>query len=261
MQAAVRATIAVAVLAALSAVPPPEKPGATTAAVERPELDSACPAGTLPDQGVCIPFPRDPGAEALAAESGAHRDRAGRQRQYEHIPRRPDRGADYRLYRLPIASERIVSHYDLHRTADEQRRTETNVGHGGVDFAAERGQEIRIVGLEHQVGDAEVLYTGDLFGKTVVTQHSVREHKRLRTYVVLFGHLDETAPGVVKGRNAKDGALLGFAGDTGSPGNVHLHLEVRRVRDGVTAKELAPSKLVHNAYTIAVDPRNVLPPK
>jgi hypothetical protein len=55
--------------------------------------------------------------------------------------------------------------------------------------------------------------------------------------------------------------LIGFVGDSGSPGAVHLHLELRRLRDGVDAASLTPGQHVDNSKTLACDPRNVLPLK
>ena len=53
-------------------------------------------------------------------------------------------------------------------------------------------------------------------------------------------------------------ALLGFVGDSGSPGVVHLHVEVRRAREGVDAGQLPLGQVNQNAKTVACDPRNVL---
>ena len=119
--------------------------------------------------------------------------------------------------------------------------TSSAVGHGGVDIAQKRGTEVRLVALEHQVGEAEVLYVGKLFGNSVVTRHALREAGKLRDYLVIHGHLDGPAPGLASGQNAREGTLVGFVGDSGSPGDVHLHLEIRRVRDGIDAKKLAPA--------------------
>lgn len=118
---------------------------------------------------------------------------------------------------------------------------------------------MRLVNLEHQTADAEVLFVGEVFGNSVVTRHSVREGDRLREYVIVYGHLEGAAPGLSRGMNVREGALLGFVGDSGSPGDVHLHLEVRRVRDGVNVATLAPGELTKNARTVACDPRNVMP--
>jgi murein DD-endopeptidase MepM/ murein hydrolase activator NlpD len=94
-----------------------------------------------------------------------------------------------------------------------------------------------------------------------VTHHILREGQGLREYLVLYGHLERTASGIRAGDALAADAIVGFVGDTGSPGIVHLHLEVRRVRDGIRVRDLAPRELVHNARTIAVDPRNVLVPR
>ena len=83
-----------------------------------------------------------------------------------------------------------------------------------------------MLALEHQEGDAEVVYVGSLFGTTVITRHTLREGGQLRDYVLLFGHLDAAAPGVTPGTHLKEGDVVGFVGDTGSPELVHLHLEV-----------------------------------
>jgi murein DD-endopeptidase MepM/ murein hydrolase activator NlpD len=116
--------------------------------------------------------------------------------------------------------------------------------------------------LEHQEGDTEVLYTGPLFGSTVVTRHSLREGGRLRDYVVLFGHLDSIAAGVAPGATLKEGDLVGAVGDTSSPQLVHLHYEVRRVREGVDlAKVPAGAQLLADSVSVVCDPRNVLPLK
>lgn len=224
-----------------------------------------CPAGALPDHGACIPVPTGPVEDAPAADiaENSHRDRSGRVVRYEHVPRRPERPADYRKYKLPIPvlndQSFARSGYDLDLPDAEQRRGSSlkAVGHGGLDLGAPRGTPVRAVRLEHQIGEAEVLFTGELFGTTVVTRHSVSEAGSPRDYLVLHGHL-ERAAALRVGDGAPVGATLGFVGDTGSPGAVHLHFEVRRVRDQVELRKLAPRELVHNARTIACDPRNVL---
>jgi murein DD-endopeptidase MepM/ murein hydrolase activator NlpD len=107
-----------------------------------------------------------------------------------------------------------------------------------------------------------------LFGTTVVTRHTVREGGRLRDYVLLFGHLDAPAAGLAAGRVVKEGELVGYVGDTGSPELIHLHLEARRVRDGVNVADRVSGNgggaggagsLLDPDATIVCDPRNVLP--
>ena len=233
---------------------------------KRPEFVALCPAGTLPDHGACIPvaLPDIPDAESPEIEQNEHHDRQGRLVRYEHIPRRPERPADYRRYQLPIAFDEshalIGSGYDLGLPDAEQRRGSglKAVGHGGLDLGAARGAPVHGVRLEHQRGDAEVLYVGELFGTSVVTLHSVAEAGALRDYLIVHGHLERANGALHKSEGVTPETTLGFVGDTGSPGIVHLHFEVRRVRDGVNVRELGPRELVHNAKTIACDPRNVL---
>jgi murein DD-endopeptidase MepM/ murein hydrolase activator NlpD len=269
-----RATLLLAALAALSRAAEGDRPLAH--AMEAPKLQasaaashslsSACPPGTLPDGRVCIPVPSDTtGGAALSAEENAHRDRSGAWRHYEQIPRRPDRPRDYRRYRLPVpplpGQNLVVSGYDLDRPDSEQRRGAhmKAIGHGGIDIAQKRGTEIRLVDLEHQVGEAEVLYVGEVFGNSVVMRHAVREGGQLREYIVVFGHLEGPAPGLRRGMNLRQGSLVGFVGDSGAPGDVHLHFEVRRVREGVNVSALVAGELTKNARTVVCDPRNVLP--
>jgi murein DD-endopeptidase MepM/ murein hydrolase activator NlpD len=104
---------------------------------------------------------------------------------------------------------------------------------------------------------------GPLFGTTVVTRHTVREGGQLRDYVLLFGHLDSAAAGVAVGRVIKEGEVLGFVGDTGSPELVHLHLEARRVREGLNIAQRIHARsgggLLEADATVVCDPRNILP--
>jgi murein DD-endopeptidase MepM/ murein hydrolase activator NlpD len=262
-------------LAALSLAATPRQAGASepahTARNEAhreapPARAAACPARTLPDGGVCVPVPDlASGGEALSEQRSAHHDRAGQLRVYDQIPRRPERPADYRAYQLPVSTlpqqSFVTSGYDLDQPDATQRRGPElkAVGHGGIDLAQKRGTPVTVVPLEHQVGDADVLLVGKLFGNSVVTHHAVRESGSLRDYLVIHGHLEKPATGLARGASAPAGTIIGYVGDSGSPGVVHLHLEVRRAREGIELATLAPFELVHNAKTVACDPRNVLP--
>jgi murein DD-endopeptidase MepM/ murein hydrolase activator NlpD len=225
-----------------------------------------CPPGTLPDGGVCVPvLDVTAGGEALSEQRAAHHDRQGRLRVYDQIPRRPERPADYRSYQLPVPplpqQSFVTSGYDLDQPDDEQRRGAEMkaVGHGGVDVAQKRGTPVKLVPLEYQVGEADVLFVGKLFGNSVVTHHQVREGAGIRDYLVIHGHLEKPAAGLNKGATVPAGAVVGYVGDSGSPGVVHLHLEIRRAREGVVLQSLQSGELAHNSKTVACDPRNVLP--
>jgi murein DD-endopeptidase MepM/ murein hydrolase activator NlpD len=234
--------------------------------------DASCPPGTLPDGDVCVHLPDSEGdAEDALATANIHRERSGRWATYEQIPRRPDRPASYDAYAYPIPpglpnGHYVVSGYDLDQPDTTQRRGRTlrAVGHGGVDLPQARGTPVKMIALEHQQGDADVVYVGPLFGTTVVTRHTLREGGRLRDYVVLFGHLDAAASGLHAGATLKVGEMVGIVGDTGSPELVHLHLETRRVRDGIDVTKRVmngggPGAILESEVTVVCDPRNVLP--
>lgn len=254
---------------------PAPSPSQRASAYEASHLGPAsCPRGTLPDGDACVHLPTRGGeGEGANEEDGApesessvntHRDTLGRWVVYDEIPRRPDCPADYEAYRYPVPCEAracVVSGYDLDRSDEEQRRARRlpQVGHGAVNLIEPRGTPVALVPLEHQEGPAEVVYVGPFFGTTVVTRHTVREAGRLRDYLVLFGHLDSTSPGVGPGALLREGDIVGSVGDSGSPGRVHLHLEVRRLRDGIDAAKLAPSALASAASSVVCNPRNVLP--
>ena len=206
-------------------------------------------------------FWQEPPAAAVVATW--HTDRGGAEIDYDQIPRRWDRPTDYGAYRYPIAGwSSVASGYDLDLPDELQRRgTFRAVGHGGVDLPQPRGTNITMIKLAHQLGDAKVVYIGPLFGNTVVTLHAVREGGERRHYVVLFGHLDAASPALKEGEPLLAGKLVGFVGDSESPELVHLHLEARRLRDGVDPATLTAARILSRETTIVTDPRNVLPLK
>ncbi len=249
-----------------AALPPRGLTLVVHSATEAPPLLAPCPPGLLPDGDSCVRLPEEnEGAPEAESASNAHHDLHGLWVVYDQIPRRPDRPEDYGAYRYPVPYRpgSVVSGYDLDQpgraaTASPRRRS---TGHGAIDLAAPKGTPVRLVALEHQEGDAEVVYVGPLCGTTVVTRHSLREGSALHDYLVLYGHLDAPALGLVDhvGATVRDGDTLGFVGDTGSPGLVHLHLEARRVRDGVDAARVRAATLVDGATSVVCDPRNLLP--
>ncbi len=269
--------LAFMVLGAQSAsVVPSKRPAPPASEASEPGADpreapltpwASCPSGTAPDNDACIHLVASDDGPVAEAQSNTHRDRSGRWATYEQIPRLPERPADYDLYRYPIppglaGGHYVVSGYDLDQPDAKQRRGATlrHVGHGAVDLPQAKGTPIHMITLEHQEGDAEVLYAGPLFGTTVLTRHTLREGGRTRDYVMLLGHLDSIAPGITVGTLVKDGQLVGAVGDTGSPSLVHLHLEIRRVRDGIDlAKVPAGPGMILETVSVVCDPRNVLP--
>jgi murein DD-endopeptidase MepM/ murein hydrolase activator NlpD len=168
---------------------------------------------------------------------------------YEQIPRREDRPSDYERYRYPVSRfiswPRVVYGYDLDAPSEQQRQGLHAVG------------PVKVVALAQQVGEAEVVYIGPLFGNSVVTRHTLREGGGKHDYIVIYGHLSETPKTLTFGAHVADGEVIGSVGDSGSPNMVHLHLEARRLRDGVDARRLYRDAFI--AQSIVTDPRNVLP--
>jgi murein DD-endopeptidase MepM/ murein hydrolase activator NlpD len=194
-----------------------------------------------------------------AFENG-HTEKSGEWVEYEQIPRRSERPESYTRYRYPVADALMVSGYDLDKPDALQRRGKMKaVGHGGVDLAAPVDSLVLMFSLENQVGDAEVLHAGWLFGETVVTRHTVLEGGHKHDYLVLFGHLDVVPPDVRRGRHLRDGDLVGFVGNSGSPDFVHLHLEIRRGRDDTDLWTVPGELLNAREYSVVTDPRNMLP--
>ncbi len=271
--------IAPRVLPATIASTPESSEHAPTAAAaaELPPLanEKGCAAGAFLDDGACVALPDDEafGEDPVGAPEGdvipvGHFEKSGKWLVYEQIPRRPDRPADYARYQYPIPpglpdGKSVVSGYDLDLPDHMQRRGRTlrAVGHGAVDLPQKRGTPIPMMPLEHQVGPAEVIHVGPLMGYSVVTKNTLREGGRLVDYVVIYGHLDAAAPGLIRGAKLESGELVGFVGDTGSPELVHLHLEMRRLHDGVDGSKLSPGRILAKDVSIVCDPRNVLPLK
>jgi hypothetical protein len=205
--------------------------------------------------------------EAATIVPAWHTDKGGQIVHYDQIPRRWDRPTDYGAYAYPVGAypgtTPVTAGYDLDLPDEEQRRgTMRAVGHGGVDLPQPIGAKISMINLDHQLGDAKVVHVGTLFGHTVVTLHSVREGGERAHYLLVFGHLDRAASGLEPGHVLRAGELVGFVGkDSESPGFVHLHLEARRIRDGVDPAMLVGPRLVARDVTVVTDPRNVLPIK
>lgn len=232
-----------------------------------PSAESALPCGLFLGEEPRLTLFEDPAwwePSTPAIVSAWHTERSGEIVTYDQIPRRWSRPSDYAAYSYPVVTYPgwvgVTSGYDLDLDDDDQRRgTMRAIGHGGVDLPRPIGTKISMIGLDRQLGDAKVVYVGTLFGNSVVTLHVVREGAEKAHYVVVFGHLDHPAAGLERGRMLRAGDLVGFVGDSGSPDLPHLHLEARRIRDGVDPATLTGYQLIARDVTVVTDPRNVLP--
>lgn len=226
-----------------------------------------CGAGELDLDGFCLSTAGAVGGEVGASlETNAHVDRHGRRVVYEHLPRRRELPADYDRYVYPVPptsdGHTVTSGYDLERPDELQRRGESlsAVGHGGVDLPQERGTPVKVVSLRGEVGEPEVVFVGVFFGNSVILRHVVREGQTLRTYLAIHGHLDAPAPNVARGMAVRPGTTIGFVGDSGALGIIHLHYEVRLLRPGIDPMRIEPiGRLTDQEVSVPCDPRNVLP--
>jgi len=117
-----------------------------------------------------------------------------------------------------------------------------------------------VLELDHQRGPARVVDVGRAVGNTVITAHDVDYGERPRTVLLVHGRLDAIADGVARGAERASGTSLGFAGDSGDPGVVRLHLEARLLRDDVPPAELTLATSLDASRAIPIDLRNVLRP-
>ncbi|AUX48366.1 hypothetical protein SOCE26_099000 [Sorangium cellulosum] len=287
----VRGAAASALLLALGGLadPGPPAPAVVPPAAARGAAGAAAVCGprTVPEGAACIPLPAPGaplaagGAAALSGLAGALPGPAGARSQaqpqagtVEHIPRRPERPASAAAYTFPLGAPEQPPAFLLVEDGASQAgappqgapvaaigaaRPEPPSWAGGVDLAAARGERVVSAKLEGQEGKAEVVFVGELSGITVATVHAVREGDRVRRVVVLHGHLDRPGPGVVAGARLDPGDVVGYAGDTGSPGLVRLHLEARQLRESARPSDLDPKRITDAAVTVPCDLRNVLP--
>lgn len=214
--------------------------GAAVGQASAPMAGGPCPPRTIPDQGACVPV--------SALDPIANPTLAGTEPQVaaDHVPLRPDRPADPARYRWPLpipAAGLAQPSFPLEPLSPV-----------AVAIPVEAEAVVRAVQLEGQVGDAEILWTGELVGTTAVTLHTVRGSGGLRSFILIHGGLAGLAPGLLRGANLKAGAELGtlplLLGE--------LMLEAREVRAGIDVKALPSNELRHSARTIPCDLRNLL---
>jgi hypothetical protein len=213
----------------------------TGSAAKSASLSSVCAPGTLPDGNQCVPVPIAAGSEDRPAAGE-------RVRALDHIPRRPDRPADFKRYRYPL-TPRLVEP----ETAGTDETAVTSIA-----LHAQPGSDVRAIALTGQEGDATVLFTGALQGTSVVTHHRVREAGTLRDYFVIIGALESVAPGVKKGAPLPVNQPLGALPARGENGEPSLFLAVRRLRSGYDLASLESENLLTSQRAISCDPRNVL---
>ena len=116
------------------------------------------------------------------------------------------------LMRTPVKGARLSSKFGVRK----HPILGFNKMHRGVDFAAKRGTPIMAA------GDGRITYAGrnGSFGRFV-------EIKHLNNFKTRYAHLYKYAKGIKKGRNVKQGDIIGYVGTSGRSTGPHLHYEVK----------------------------------
>jgi murein DD-endopeptidase MepM/ murein hydrolase activator NlpD len=88
--------------------------------------------------------------------------------------------------------------------------------HNGVDYVAPVGTPV------YATASGRVIWRGwsGSYGKTIVIDHG-------DSYTTLYGHLDDYRPDLRTGQYVKQGAVIGYVGQTGLTTGPHLHYEFR----------------------------------
>jgi hypothetical protein len=248
----VKGALAVAALALVGAAaarlwPPPARGPATLDEASSAEELARMPCGPreLPEGDACVPIPGPPRGSGSAAALDPPLEEAPGAR----IPRRPDRPADVRALALPIEGEPT-----LVAPADDDLTV--------LRLGAPAGSKVLAAPLRDQDGPFEILAIETLPGRGLVVAAKAASIERGKgsRWLVLWGSLDGAGPGLEKGAKPRGGDVVGFAGDSASPGLAHVRFEVRKLRTG-TEPDLPLATLVTDAESIAVDARNVLAPR
>jgi len=90
----------------------------------------------------------------------------------------------------------------------------------GIEIAAPIDGDVAVVGLEHQKGNAEVVFTGELYGTTVALRTTIDEGRSTRDYLTIYGYLQRIGAGVTVGGKLDTGNVLGAASDSGQAASV-----------------------------------------
>lgn len=258
MHPLVRGAAAAAILSALGGLDrrPPELAGVAPAAEVRgvDGLPAPCLPGTLPEGPVCVRIPESEETPRLAAEPEEQRPAGRSAVEADRIARRPERPADPALYLYPIGgaerAPRILGSGGLSAAPI------AGASLPGIHLAARPGEKVVLLGLDHQVGQAEVVHVGDVFGPTVVTRHELEEAGKKRSCLLFHGRLDRADPAIAAGQKLDAGAVLGFARADLGGGLIEVYLEARLIREGAA---LDPKKLTDASIALPIDPREVLP--
>lgn len=146
--------------------------------------------------------------------------------------------------RIPLASERISSHFSLGRKHPILRRVRP---HTGVDFAAKIGTPV------WASAPGKVIFAGNQrgYGRSVVIQHS----PKVKT---LYAHLSKFEKNITVGRNVSQRETIGYVGRSGLSTGPHLHYEYiidNQPRDPMTVALPASGPLSRTDHSLLLAAR------
>ncbi len=103
--------------------------------------------------------------------------------------------------------------------------------HDGIDYVNKIGTPI------HSVADGKIIYKGWIrgYGRAVEIRHK-------KGYMTLYAHLHAWPKGIYVGKWVKQGAVIGYLGNTGLSTGPHLHFGVMHY-----GKWINPLKIKHSA--------------
>ena len=208
------------------------------------QLVTPCPPRTLMDDEACVPV------ADLTQDTGTALD------VQERLPRYPGRPSSITSYELPIT-----------RGSESQVRTELWPTPSGPHIAltylpAPPGSLVQVRAFEGQDQPARVVFVGQLFGTTVVTQHQVTIGQRLIPHFAIYAGLANVSTEV--GQTAADGTELGSIANGDGERAVGLRYAIRRARSEVPGNRFVDdigSACLAPLLTLDVDIRNLLQKK
>jgi murein DD-endopeptidase MepM/ murein hydrolase activator NlpD len=138
--------------------------------------------------------------------------------------------------RSPVKFARISSRFSNKRWHPVLSKWRS---HKGVDYAARRGTPILAAGD----GKIKLVGTKGGFGRAVIIQHGGR-------YTTVYGHLNGYARGIRRGKQVKQGQIIGYVGSSGLATGPHLHYEFRvnGVHRNPLTVRLPEAKPVHPSF-------------
>ena len=136
----------------------------------------------------------------------------GKNKKWDYFDAQGD-SLEKAFLRAPLDFAYVSSHFNPNRRHPILNKIRA---HNGVDYAAKRGNPIRVTGE----GVIESVGWKGGYGRTVVVRHG-------GDITTLYAHMEKFTPSLAKGSKVKQGQTIGYVGDSGLATAPHLHYEFR----------------------------------